>query len=157
MKKLKLYLETSVWNFYFAEDAPEKRQITWQFFNQLDDYDLFVSEVVFQEIEQAPAAKRQILLDLVDKYSPTELKITAVVPALAQRYRVEGALPEKSIADSLHAAIATVSEMDALISWNLKHLANLKRMTKINEINLTEGYSKKLELITPLEVSDDLL
>lgn len=118
MPKLKLYLETSVWNFYFAEDAPEKRQITWQFFNQLDDYDLFVSEVVFQEIEQAPATKRQILLDLVDKYSPTELKITAAIPALAQRYRTEGALPEKSIADSLHAAIATVSEMDALISWN---------------------------------------
>jgi hypothetical protein len=26
MKKLKLYLETSVWNFLFAVDAPEKME-----------------------------------------------------------------------------------------------------------------------------------
>lgn len=25
MRKLKLYLDTSVWNFVFADDAPEKK------------------------------------------------------------------------------------------------------------------------------------
>lgn len=35
MRRLKLYLETSVWNFYFADDAPEKRDITRQFFEQI--------------------------------------------------------------------------------------------------------------------------
>jgi len=28
MRKLKLYLETSAWNFYFADDAPEKMEVT---------------------------------------------------------------------------------------------------------------------------------
>jgi hypothetical protein len=42
-----------------------------------------------------------------------------------------------------------------LISWNLKHLANLKKREKINGVNLTQGYAKKLELITPLEVIND--
>jgi hypothetical protein len=28
MRKLKLYLEASVWNFYFADDAPEKMEVT---------------------------------------------------------------------------------------------------------------------------------
>jgi hypothetical protein len=45
--------------------------------------------------------------------------------------------------------------MDALISWNLKHLSNLKKMKMINGINMKEGYFKRLELITPMEVSDD--
>jgi hypothetical protein len=32
MKKLKLYIETSVWNFLIADDAPEKRAITEKLF-----------------------------------------------------------------------------------------------------------------------------
>ena len=32
MRKLKLYLDTSVWNFFFADDAPEKRDVTKDFF-----------------------------------------------------------------------------------------------------------------------------
>jgi len=36
MSKLKkLYLETSAWNFYFADDAPEKQAATLQFFEQV--------------------------------------------------------------------------------------------------------------------------
>ena len=57
--------------------------------------------------------------------------------------------------DAVHAATSTVFEMDALISWNLKHLSNLKKMEMINGINLKEGYTKRLQLITPMEVSDE--
>ena len=32
MRKLKLYIETSAWNFFFADDAPEMREITKTFF-----------------------------------------------------------------------------------------------------------------------------
>jgi len=35
MKKLKLYLETSIWNFYFADDAVVKQMATLQFFEKL--------------------------------------------------------------------------------------------------------------------------
>jgi hypothetical protein len=55
----------------------------------------------------------------------------------------------------IHAAVATAFEIDALISWNLKHLANLRKMEMINGVNLKEGYTKKLELITPMEASDE--
>ena len=55
MKKLKLYLETSVWNFYFANDAPEKKEVTLQFFQKLknNEYDISISQLVFDEIEKA--------------------------------------------------------------------------------------------------------
>jgi len=73
---------------------------------------------------------------------------------LAEKYIDSGILPESSRADALHAAIGTVYEMDALISWNMKHLANYRRMQSINAINLLNGYNKHLDLITPMEVSD---
>ena len=59
------------------------------------------------------------------------------------------------VEDTIHAAMATAYEMDALISWNLKHLSNLKKMEMINGNNMKEGYFKRLELITPMEVSDE--
>ena len=60
MRKLKLYLETSVWNFYFADDAPEKRDITKEFFNNVrkGQYEIFISEVVLAEISKANESKK---------------------------------------------------------------------------------------------------
>ncbi len=157
MKRLKLYVETSVWNFYFADDAPEKKEATRQFFEQIrnGEYEIFISEIVFREIARASKEKQALLLELIANCQPNELEMTEECVRLAATYIQEVALPERAVEDARHVAIATIHEMDALISWNLKHLANLKRMEKINGVNLKEGYSKKLELITPMEVSNE--
>ena len=46
---MKIYLETSVINFLFAEDAPEKMKITEEFFNIIDEYEVFISDIVLLE------------------------------------------------------------------------------------------------------------
>lgn len=55
MKKPQLYIETSVWNFYFADDAPEKREITKTFFDRIShgEYEIFISDAVIAEIGRA--------------------------------------------------------------------------------------------------------
>ena len=45
MKKLKVYLETSIFNFAFAEDAPVERDITLKLFAQFERYDAYMSEI----------------------------------------------------------------------------------------------------------------
>lgn len=157
MKKPQLYLETSVWNFYFADDAPEKKEITLRFFDKIKqgEYEIYVSDVVIEEIGRADDSKKQLLLGVIAEYSPNRLIINEEVSGLAQKYISEGVLPIAKIEDAMHASVATVFELDALISWNLKHLSNFKKMELINGINMKEGYSKRLELITPMEVSDE--
>jgi predicted nucleic acid-binding protein len=157
MKKLQLYIETSVWNFYFADDAPEKKEITHTFFNKIkeSEYEIFISDTVIEEIGRADDEKRQLLLNIIKEFSPKRLVIDQEVVELAQKYIAEGVLPANKFEDAVHAAVATIFEMDALISWNLKHLSNLKKMEMINGVNMKEGYSKRLELITPMEVSDE--
>lgn len=157
MKRPQLYLETSVWNFYFADDAPEKREITLRFFDKVkqDEYEIFISDVVIEEIGRADDNKKRSLLNIIAEYSPTRLVIDEEVTELAQKYISEGVFPASKIEDAMHAAVATVFEVDALISWNLKHFANLKKMELINAINMKNGYFKRLELITPMEVSDE--
>lgn len=157
MRKLRLYLETSVWNFYFADDAPEKREVTKEFFESIKQgrYDIFISQTVLNEIDRADEPKKNQLLGLIKEYQPQELDITQEVTDLAKEYISQKVIPEARVEDALHAAISAVYEVDALISWNNRHLANLLKIEKINGINLKEGYTKHLEIITPMEVITD--
>ena len=157
MRKLKLYLETSVWNFYFADDAPEKRDITKEFFNNVrkGQYEIFISEVVLAEISKANESKKTQLLELIKEMSPQELNVNQEVIELSKKYISEGIIPELKVEDALHVAAAVVYEIDALISWNNRHIANLNKMEKINGINMREGYTKHIELVNPMEVFSD--
>jgi len=47
MNKLKIYLDTSVINFLFADDAPEFKEITKDFFEKyITEYDVYISDIV---------------------------------------------------------------------------------------------------------------
>lgn len=51
--------------------------------------------------------------------------------------------------------MTTVSEMDALASWNFRHLANIEKERRILVVNQMNGYYYPLRLATPLEVMND--
>jgi hypothetical protein len=55
--------------------------------------------------------------------------------------------------DALHVAYATFYELDFVISWNMKHIANVGRQEKVRVVNRDNGYTKDLMLISPFEVS----
>ena len=88
MKKLKLYIETSVWNFLFADDAPEKKRDTIRFFEEIQsgDYELFVSEMVMIEIRRAPETAKNKLLAKISEFEPEELEVTPEIRRLAAKY-----------------------------------------------------------------------
>ncbi len=129
MKKLKLYLETSVWNFYFADDSPDKRDITREFFRNIErnQYEIFISRIVLEEINRADLNTSNKLMNLIDKFSPEILIVDYEVQTLAEQYINELILPVKKLEDALHAAIASVYVMDILVSWNCRHLANYNK------------------------------
>lgn len=53
--------------------------------------------------------------------------------------------------DDYHIAIATVNQMDFLVSWNFRHIVNVKTKQMVNLINLQNGY-KTIEIIAPPEL-----
>jgi predicted nucleic acid-binding protein len=150
MNKQKLYLETSVWNFYFADDAPEKKEATASFFEKIKEekYEIYISEIVLEEIEKAEEKTKSKLINLINEYNPVILLLNEESKKLANDYINQDVLAEKSLDDARHAAIATINKIEILISWNLKHLANFRKMNKINEVNKRSGYTN-LILTTP--------
>ncbi len=152
MRKYKLYLETSVWNFYYADDAPEKRDITRDFFGVIDSFDIYIADPVLEEFEAATQEVQSRLFSLVTEYGPLHLTSGSEIENLADEY-LELALPPSARFDALHIAHATFHELDFVISWNMKHIANVRRQEKVRAVNLLAGYTKELSLISPVEVS----
>jgi len=155
MRKLKLYIETSAWNFFFADDAPEKRDITKEFFRSVEKglYEIFISGIVIREINDAPEPKRTALFNLINKYTPIELEITEEAEELTEAYMNRSIVAQNKRDDAFHVAVATASEIDAIITWNYSHLANLRKAELFNAVNLEKGYTKRIEIVTPMEVS----
>lgn len=57
-------------------------------------------------------------------------------------------------ADALHVAFAVIHKIDYLVSWNYKHLANVKQEHKITAANLLHNIVHPIRIITPLELID---
>ena len=148
---MKIYLETSVINFLFAEDAPEKMKITQEFFNIIEEYEVFISDIVLLEIEQAPEQKKASLSDVITKYKMKALESTEEAERLADNYIKEGIIPEKYYNDVLHIAIATKYNMDAIISWNLTHIVKFKTKFNVKVINKRLN-EKDVIICTPEEM-----
>jgi predicted nucleic acid-binding protein len=159
MKKLNIYLDTSVINHLFADDAPEAKLITKELFDNYINpkkYNSYISAIVVNEINQTSNdEKKAKLLSVIKTYDLLILDIESnknEIEFIAQGYIEQGILPRKSLMDALHIAVCTFYQIDALISWNYKHMANINRERKIISWNIGEGYTHNMRICTPMEV-----
>ncbi len=156
MRRLRIYLDTSVINFVFANDAPDFRRATIDFFeHHAHLYELYISGIVVLEIDRDPDPEhRRKLISVLTKHHINMLPDEDLdeIRRLAERYIEKGVVPKAKMEDALHVAYATVHEMDLLLSWNFRHLANVNKEAKIVAVNSEEGYRYPLRLTSPLEV-----
>jgi len=155
VRALDLYIETSVWNFLFAEDAPEHRAAAEKFFAGLDKHNAFISVVVMEEIEMTGGGRRDALLAEIQKHAPETLELTPEVVSLADEYVRRNIVPPKYRNDALHLALAAVNDMDAIVSLNFKHIVKYKTKVEVRAANIITGYHTPM-IITPEELLDDV-
>ena len=79
------------------------------------------------------------------------LAVSPEVTRIADIYIKKGIIPEKYSEDALNIAIATVNNLDFVISYNLGHIVKTKTMIGTGLTNLREGY-RQIGLSTPTEV-----
>jgi len=152
-----IYVETSVWSYAFADDAPESRAATLDFFQAAREgrYELFVSEAVLAEIARASDDLARELYRLLQEIRPVNLELLEDVDVLARRFLELAAVPPSKLEDAQHVAVAVVNELDFLVSWNYRHLVNVRRREAFQHISAMCGYYKPLHIVTPPEVGDE--
>jgi predicted nucleic acid-binding protein len=146
---VKIYIDTSVIGGFYDK---EFKEATSKFFRMVENGEitLVVSELLQAELLRAPEHVRKHL----DKYAKRKIQfveLTEEAKILADLYITEKVVGATSKADCQHIAIATINKVDILVSWNFKHIVNLKRIRGYNSVNLKNNYPM-LEIRTPKEI-----
>lgn len=150
MKKLKIYLDTSVISHLQAYDVPEKMAKTIELWELIpnSEYSVFISDLVAAEIEECSEPKRSFLIKKMNEVPLQIVEISDEILALAEKYISQGVFSSKYLDDATHVAAASVLGCTAIVSWNFKHMVKLKTMIGVNGMNRFMGYGE-LEIITP--------
>jgi len=150
MRKVRLYLDTSVVSHIFADDTPERMADTIALWEELKlgKFDIFVSETTLFEIDKCDEPKRTKMLMKLKEINYTNLTETQEVNDLAKAYIDKKVLTIKSLDDCMHIAFGVISQCDIIVSWNFKHLVNYKTIGNIKIVNAINLY-KEIEIMTP--------
>lgn len=82
-----------------------------------------------------------------------QLLISGTARALAPRLLHRANLPDASLADALHIAIAALNGMHYVLTWNMRHIANENVRQRVRAALAEEGVGCPA-LSTPLEFLD---
>jgi predicted nucleic acid-binding protein len=150
MRKLRLYLETSVVSHLDQQDAPALMAETHKLWNMIKAgmYDAAISNVVVDEINRCKEGKRNTLFRHLAGINYSFVNVDARGIEIASRFVDLGILRQKSFGDCLHIAAAIMSGCDAIVSWNFKHIVNHKTMMGVKAVTALEGYDDLL-IYTP--------
>ena len=151
-----IYLETTIFNFPFADDAPYFQADTLQLFAEIKagKFQPFTSTYVTQELENTKdIEKLQKMKALITGYGIKVIPASEEIIRLADVYKSAGVIPEKYSTDALHIAAATVAGIDYIISLNFRHIVKHKTIIETEIINAREGF-KRVFIHTPAEVID---
>jgi len=107
-----------------------------------------ISSTVLDELNNAPEYIKSHYKRLKNLII---LEVDANVLELANLYLKEKIISNNYLSDALHIALATINKIDILVSWNFKHIVNLRKINLFNSVNIKEGYSI-LEIRSPMEV-----
>ncbi len=111
-----------------------------------------ISTVVAAEVSRAYEAVQQQYIEFI-ALEPEILAVTEQAIELAEMYQRRQILTPKFYDDSLHIALATVAEVDLLVSWNFKHIVHFNKIRLFNGVNLELGY-KPIQIYSPREVTN---
>lgn len=145
----RVYIDTSVIGGCFDEEFATWSDALFREFRK-GAKTAVVSDLTRLELEKAPRKAREALASIPNDFiENVSLSDEALV--LADRYIQARAVAMKHLIDAQHIAIATVSRVDVLASWNFKEIVNWSRIRAYNAVNLRMGYPL-LEIRSPREV-----
>jgi hypothetical protein len=115
----------------------------------LERYEAYISDAVVLELKQANWPGQAEPIALVATLP--RLRVDADVIGVAERYIAERLVPEALGGDAAHLAAACVHEMDFLLTWNIRHLANPNKLRHLTVVN------RRMGLLTPQIVTPEML
>ena len=156
---MRIYIESTIPSYVVARPARDllqaARQQTSKDWWELKrhQHELFTSQIVLDEVASGEA-----------EMAKQRLETPAGVPVLRANEEAEkltlqilgsGLLPAAADRDAGHIALATVYEMDILLSWNCRHIANASIQARLRKLAEKSGLTLPV-LCTPDELTGEI-
>lgn len=153
--KPKLYMETTIPSYLTSWPSRDliiaaHQQVTREWWKKRkSSFEICISQLVVDEVKAGDDEAARERLKVID--GMPLLDITYEVERVASRILVSGLIPSKAATDAAHIAIATVHEMDYLMTWNCVHLANAAITKEVAKICRQQGFECPV-ICTPEEL-----
>jgi len=152
--KPKLYVETSIISYLTARPNRDvvinaNQQLAQEWWEKRQNFDLFVSQIVIDEVSKGDVLFAKKRLDLIQDFPLIEFNDES--KDLAKRILQQNVLPPKATLDVFHIAVTTVHQLDFLPTLNCKHIANAFIFRRIEKICRQFGYEPPV-VCTPQEI-----
>lgn len=145
--KKTIYVDTTVPSYLFDERETIRSDIEvtrrwWR--EQRTKFSLWISQATIAELEAgAHPYKSQIFIAIKDlPVLPSDEKINQIAQVYVNNYLMP-------YGDAFHLAYVSVYQLNYLLTWDRKHLANENKSQHIGRINARLGLPSP-EIITPL-------
>jgi predicted nucleic acid-binding protein len=129
-----------------SNDHPVKTQPFWDAVDRGEIRVVF-SDILENEVKPAPRRVREFYA----KIPITQIErvvSTSASDTLAERYIKAGILTQNHFTDCKHVALATLAGVDALVSWNTKHIVNDNKIRLFNAVSIGFGCDK-IKILLP--------
>jgi predicted nucleic acid-binding protein len=150
---MRLYLDTSVLGGILDRDDPRRVSVSRRLLQALAEraHVGVISNVIQDELERAPKAVREVILAEI-----RDIEFELVLEGDESRvlfaaYEALAVIPARYRNDLRHVAAASTARVDALVSWNFRHLVNVRTRRAVHSVNLRLGYPL-IEIVSPEEV-----
>jgi hypothetical protein len=156
---MRIYIESTIPSYLVARPARDLLQAARQQTSKdwwdlkRHNHELFTSQIVLNEIASGEA-----------EMAKQRLATLAGIPVLLGNEEAEnltlqilgsGLLPAAADRDAAHIALATIYEMDILLSWNCRHIANASIQARLRTLAAKSGLTLPV-LCTPDELTGEL-
>jgi len=139
------YIESTVPSYYVARPSVSvvqaARQATTRYWwdGGCSGLELFSSLETLDEIGRGEPSMAESRLEMM-RGIPL-LAINDRVASLTNQLLASGIIPPKAASDAIHIAVATVHEMDFLVTWNFRHIANAHIRARLGRETAQLGFT----------------
>jgi hypothetical protein len=156
---MRIYIESTIPSYVVARPARDliqagHQQTTKDWWDlKREKYELFTSQVVLDEIASGDKEMARQRIELMAGIPLLDL--THEASTLTKSILSSGVVPTSADRDAAHIALATVHEMDILLSWNCRHIANAAIQGRLRRLAEKSGYTLPV-LCTPDGLTGEL-
>lgn len=150
-----VYIETTVISYLVSRPSRDilvaaHQQTTNEWWgSRRQEFECFISQIVIDEIQAGdPEAAGKRMKEIEDF---AVLEATVEAEHLTAAIIEGGAIPKRAVRDAAHIAVAAVNDIDYLLTWNCRHLANAQIIRRVSVICNTRRYSMPV-ICTPEEL-----